>query len=88
MNSLDDRMQPGELWIAGYGREIDWIESAAWDMMFWYSFLSARGAQTSRERPTQAAQRALLSVRKRIPKLEKKLGFSLYLGGQSGIALA
>jgi len=62
-------------WIAGYTKDIDWIDSAALDMLFWNSFFSSEGSQIAR------IEYVASELKRLVPGLIKELGFCIYRRG-------
>src|ERR1035438_1250497 len=47
---LSKKPTTGLIWVAGYERSVDWVDSSAVDMIFWSKYLSERKANRSRRK--------------------------------------
>ena len=62
-------------WVAGFSKKVDWLQSSAFDMLFFREMLAhADPESTQLQRITSVAQRLQNSV----PDLAKELGFQIY----------
>jgi hypothetical protein len=68
-------------WVAGYdAKKIDWIDSAALDMIFFNEWIAAREEHS----PSQAIRAVANNIRKRTHELIKELGFGIYVRHSGG----
>ena len=70
-------------WVAGYSREIDWLESASVDLYFWTTYYGTNRAGGERMRVQRVANRM-----EPVKDLCHKLGFNVFrrrLGRSGGV---
>jgi len=67
-------------WVAGYGKDVDWAESTAFDILFMRNLLhpaTKRGPKVA-TKPRKELDLAIETTRKLVGGLGDKLGFHLY----------
>jgi hypothetical protein len=64
-------------WIAGYYKEVDWVESAALDLIFFNKLLSIDN--DARANPTTTIRNVASKIARECSGLVKRLGFQIYL---------
>lgn len=74
--NLKDLLDPASgtqlKWVAGYSKDVGWLESAAADMLFWGAYLHSPAEPLARA--TQGAK----IIRKMMPNADENLGFGAY----------
>jgi hypothetical protein len=69
-------------WIAGYEKDVDWIESTALDFFFFNALVTYNKGKTQDE--TQIIQKTARKLKKDVGGLSKRLGFKIYLSNDDG----
>lgn len=59
-------------WVAGYSKDIPWLESAAADMLFWSGYLH------STAEPIRRASQGVKNIRRYMPTLDQVAGFGVF----------
>ena len=70
---LDPESATGLQWIAGYRKEVDWLESAAADILFWSGYFHSSAMQ-ARARAKQGAK----NLFGHMPRAAEQLGFGVF----------
>lgn len=70
---LDPKSCTGLQWIAGYRKEVDWLESAAADILFWSGYFDS-DAKCSLTKAKKGADNLFGYM----PKAEHQLGFGIF----------
>ncbi|MBL8649293.1 MAG: hypothetical protein JNL35_02685 [Sphingopyxis sp.] len=75
-------------WIAGYTKNVDWIESSAVDMIFWSKLLEERRKNRSRRNnkktEIEIVKSASREMKKLMPTIFSEMGFNVYFNDSSG----
>ena len=72
------------LWVAGYAKTVDWVDSSAIDMIFWSKYLHARKANKSKKGPkaekseVQMMLNSSKKMRDLVPNVFTQMGFNIY----------
>lgn len=70
---LDPKNATGLQWLAGYRKEVHWLESAAADMLFWSGYL-----QSAAKRALSNAKEGAENLFLHMPKADDQLGFGIF----------
>jgi hypothetical protein len=65
-------------WVAGYTREVDWMESMALDWLFWSTLLT-KELRTPRDNPVMRVQQVVSYLVRMAPDLCRSLQFHVYV---------
>jgi hypothetical protein len=69
-------------WVAGYSKNVDWMDSSSVDMVFWSKFLQKRATNRRRKRhkhsDLRVARDAANAVKSLMPTVFDQLGFNMY----------
>jgi hypothetical protein len=79
---LTEQTTTGLKWIAGYSKNVDWIDSSAVDMIFWSKYLHERKTNRSRKKgkstDLQMVREASSQMKRLMPTVFNELGFNVY----------
>lgn len=75
------RRAPYNIWVAGYGEEVDWIKSAAFELLFWRAVLRRERKGFSKRKTINQAVRSL----QRYQDLRDELSFSIWIRQKSAV---
>ena len=72
-------------WIAGYTKEVGWVESSAMDLYFWNAFYSSSVPKKKKKSKRAAAMiHLLMALLQRVPSLFDELGFRATVAWKNG----
>jgi hypothetical protein len=75
-------------WVAGYTKNVDWVDSSAVDMIFWSKYLHERRTNKSRRNnkktDTAMIRHAASEMKRLMPTVFTELGFNVYFVDGSG----
>lgn len=76
-SSIAALLNPGNVtglqWVAGYAKDIEWLESAAADMLFWSGYFDSDA-----KRAVTRAKRGAENLFVHMPKVQQQLGFGIF----------
>lgn len=79
---IDSNSEAGLQWVAGYTKEVDWIDSSAIDMIFWSKYLHERiknkRRRNGRKSDIEMVKEASTSMKNIMPTIFERFGFNIY----------
>ncbi|HUE79664.1 MAG TPA: hypothetical protein VMN38_08535 [Sphingomicrobium sp.] len=70
---LDPKNSTGLQWVAGYRKEVDWLESAAADILFWSGYFDSEA-----KRAVTKAKEGAKNLFGHMPGADDQLGFGIF----------
>ncbi len=67
-------------WVSGYSEEIDWVDSTAFDFLFFNRILKYHGEAKDKDEPFTIIENVTKSIKKDCSGLIRRLGFQIYMG--------